>query len=414
METKVIYEAELETHIKCERAAVKLQNKVGKLLYDKGIELVFFRHHLIDITISEILNLHDYAEKVVNCPVDVFTTAEISEALYSLNLAPAKLDLGKLSFEWLNEKNNFKSKEDFLNKKLNGFNSNDHNVEPRDVVLYGFGRIGRLVARELIKQAGKGQQLRLRAIVTRNASDDSIIKRAALLRNDSVHGAFKGSVIENLENKSLLINGQIVQMISANSPEEIDYTNYGINNALIIDNTGVFTTKEQLSRHLKAKGAGKVLLTAPGKEIPNIVYGINHFNLDLDTDDIYIALYTSSATLNATTDGYTTSNEISNASGSAYSAGGKQLTSVAVTEDTNSDSTTAGSGIFDAADPEWTSASFTARGALIYNKTLGDASSNTRGAIAILDFGGDFTVSGGTFKIVLPTASRSNAIIRID
>ena len=127
----------------------------------------------------------------------------------------------------------------------------------------------------------------------------------------------------------------------------------------------------------------------------------------LDTDDIRIALYTSSASLDASTDGYTTSNEITNASGSAYSAGGKQLTSVAVTENSTS-------GVFDAADPEWTSASFTARGALIYNKTLGDASSNSRGAIAILDFGGDFTVSGGTFKIVLPTASRSNAIIRID
>ena len=127
----------------------------------------------------------------------------------------------------------------------------------------------------------------------------------------------------------------------------------------------------------------------------------------LDTDDIRIALYTSSASLDASTDGYTTSNEITNASGSAYSAGGKQLTSVAVTENSTS-------GVFDAADPEWTSASFTARGALIYNKTLGDASSNARGAIGILDFGGDFTVSGGTFKIILPTASRSNAIIRID
>ena len=127
----------------------------------------------------------------------------------------------------------------------------------------------------------------------------------------------------------------------------------------------------------------------------------------LDTDDIYIALYTSSASLDASTDGYTTSNEITNASGSAYSAGGKQLTSVAVTENSTS-------GVFDAADPEWTSASFTARGALIYNKTLGDASSNARGAIAILDFGGDFTVANGTFKIILPTASRSNAIIRID
>ena len=132
----------------------------------------------------------------------------------------------------------------------------------------------------------------------------------------------------------------------------------------------------------------------------------------LDSDSIYIALYTSSATLNATTDGYTTSNEVAN--GNGYTTGGNALASKAVTEDTNSASTTAGSGIFDAADPEWTSATFTARGALIYNKTLGDASSNARVAIAVLDFGGDFSVAGGTFKIVFPAATRSNAIIRVD
>jgi len=126
----------------------------------------------------------------------------------------------------------------------------------------------------------------------------------------------------------------------------------------------------------------------------------------LDTDDIRIALYTSSASLGASTDAYTTSNEITNTSGSAYSAGGKQLTSVAVAENSTS-------GVFDAADPEWTSATFTARGALIYNKTLYD-SDNNRGAIAVLDFGGDFTVSGGTFKIVFPAATASNAIVRID
>ena len=126
----------------------------------------------------------------------------------------------------------------------------------------------------------------------------------------------------------------------------------------------------------------------------------------LDTDDIRIALYTSSASLSAATDGYTTSNEITNSSGSAYTAGGKQLTSVTVTENSTS-------GVFDAADPEWTSATFTARGALIYNKTLYD-SDNNRGAIAVLDFGGDFTVSGGTFKIVFPAATASNAIVRID
>ena len=126
----------------------------------------------------------------------------------------------------------------------------------------------------------------------------------------------------------------------------------------------------------------------------------------LDTDDIRIALYTSSASLDASTDAYTTSNEITNTSGSAYSAGGQQLTSVAVAENSTS-------GVFDAADPEWTTATFTARGALIYNKTLYD-SDNTRGAIAVLNFGGDFTVSGGTFKIVFPAATASNAIVRID
>ena len=124
----------------------------------------------------------------------------------------------------------------------------------------------------------------------------------------------------------------------------------------------------------------------------------------LDTDNIYIALYTSSASLDAATDGYTTSNEVS---GSGYSAGGNALASKAVTENSTS-------GVFDADAPEWTSATFTARGALIYNKTLGDASSNSRGAIAVLNFGGDFTVAGGTFKIVFPAATASNAIVRID
>jgi hypothetical protein len=125
----------------------------------------------------------------------------------------------------------------------------------------------------------------------------------------------------------------------------------------------------------------------------------------LDSDTLHIALYTSSATLDATTDGYITANEV--ASGGGYTTGGNALVSKTVEENSTS-------GVFDAADPEWTSATFTARGALIYNKTLGDASSNTRGAIAVLDFGGDFTVAGGTFKIVFPANTASNAIVRID
>ena len=276
---------------------VKLQNKVGELLYEKGIELVLFRHHLTDITISEIINLHDYSRKVSSKPIDVFTTAELASQILELDIIPSKLDIGKLADEWISEKTSFANQKDFLLKKLSILEENQEQpVEPRDVVLYGFGRIGRLAARELIKQAGKGQQLRLRAIVTRSSSDADIIKRASLLRNDSVHGAFKGSVKEDLDKKALIINGQLVHMISANAPEEIDYTTFGIDKALIIDNTGVYTNREALSRHLKSKGAQKVLLTAPGKEIPNIVYGINQGELNLENEDIYSA---ASCTTNA-------------------------------------------------------------------------------------------------------------------
>lgn len=290
------YESELELHIQKERAAVKLSSKVGELLYNNGIELVFFRNHLVDITISEILKLHEYSRNVVNKPVDIFTTSELAKIILSMDLAPAKLDIGKLASEWLNQTKETEML-DFLKIKLLGFEKKDNlDFEPRDVVLYGFGRIGRLAARELIKQAGKGQQLRLRAIVTRSNSENDLIKRAALLKNDSVHGAFNGTVKLDLKNESLIINGQIVKMICANKPEEIDYTNYGINNALIIDNTGVFTDRKSLSRHLEAKGASRALLTAPGKEIPNIVYGINQKELNIENDKICSA---ASCTTNA-------------------------------------------------------------------------------------------------------------------
>jgi glyceraldehyde 3-phosphate dehydrogenase len=297
METSLGYETELKSHVQRERAAVKLSSKVGELLYEKGVELVLFRNHLTDVTLSEILNLHEYARNVVNKSIDVFTTSELAEELLKMDLAPAKLDIGKLASDWIEQQDNYPSKLDFLKAKLKGFElGNGNEIEPRDVVLYGFGRIGRLAARELIKQAGKGQQLRLRAIVTRGNSPEDIIKRASLLRNDSVHGAYKGTVKADVENEAIIINGQIVKMINANNPEDVDYTAYGINNALIIDNTGVFTNREALSRHLKAKGASKVILTAPGKEVPNIVYGINQGTLDVDNETIFTA---ASCTTNA-------------------------------------------------------------------------------------------------------------------
>ena len=120
---------------------------------------------------------------------------------------------------------------------------------------------------------------------------------------------------------------------------------------------------------------------------------------DLDTDTIKIALYTSSATLNATTTTYSATNEIAN--GNGYTTGGVTLANASVIVNSTS-------GCFDSDNPEWTSATFTARGALIYNDTESDL------AIAVLDFGGDFSVAGGTFRIVFPAQTANTAIVRID
>jgi len=234
------------------------------------------------------MNFFAYANNVVKRKTDVATTAALANEMLKMDLAPSKLDIGLISAQFL--ENGATDANAFLSDKLSAMLSADNTkVVPKDVILYGFGRIGRLTARELIKQAGKGQQLRLKAIVVRRLTDAQIIKRADLLRNDSVHGAFKGVVDVDLANNTIIVNGQQIQFIDGGNPEDIDYTAHGIEDALLIDNTGAFTDKEALSLHLKAKGVSKVLLTAPGKGIPNIVYGINSIELDIDNTDIFSA-----------------------------------------------------------------------------------------------------------------------------
>ncbi|RZJ99851.1 MAG: glyceraldehyde-3-phosphate dehydrogenase, partial [Flavobacterium sp.] len=268
------------------------------LWYDKSIELVFFRNQLIDRNVSEIINLHEYAGAFVEKPISVFDTVEIARAILSMDLPPSKLDIGKLTYEFHLEHDNYNDSKSFVIDKLR--NAKEFkNINPKNVVLYGFGRIGRLLARELMSKTGKGNQLRLRAIVTRDKNDaTSLEKRASLLRYDSIHGDFQGSVIADPENNALIINGTTVHIITANSPEEIDYTTYGIDDALVIDNTGAFTTQEALARHLTSKGVDKVLLTAPGKGVPNIVHGVNHNEYNPDEVNIFSA---ASCTTNAIT-----------------------------------------------------------------------------------------------------------------
>src|SRR5690606_8693321 len=278
------YENELAFQADRRRATVEFVKIVSDLWYDKSIELVLFRNQLIDKNVSEILNLHEYAGEFVGKPISIFDSVEIAQAIKQLDIPPAKLDIGKLTYEYHLEDQKYGNAMAFVADKLKGA-SNYENIKPKDVILYGFGRIGRLVARELMTKTGKGSQMRLRAIVTRGKIDQTVLeKRASLLRNDSVHGDFSGTVMTDLKNNALIINGTTVNVISADNPEDIDYIKYDIKDALVIDNTGVFRDKEALTRHLSSKGVSKVLLTAPGKGVPNIVHGVNH--LDYDPDNV--------------------------------------------------------------------------------------------------------------------------------
>lgn len=291
------YEKQLSYQTDRRKAAVELIQILGDLWYERSIELVLFRNQIVDRNVSEILRLHEYAEDFVGKSISIFDTVEIAKAIQTLDICPARIDIGKLSYEYHIEGTENQNATALVAKKLKG--ATNENIAPRDVVLYGFGRIGRLLAREIISLTGNGIQLRLRAIVVRGKIDLKVLeKRASLLQQDSVHGTFPGTVKADVENSTLIINGIPVKIISANSPEEIDYTKYGINDALVIDNTGAFRDEEALNLHLKAKGASKVLLTAPGKGVPNIVYGVNHLEHDPKTVNIFSA---ASCTTNAIT-----------------------------------------------------------------------------------------------------------------
>ena len=291
------YESELAFQADRRRATVEFIKIISDLWYDNAIELVLFRNQLINKNVSEILNLIEYASEFVQKPISIFDAVEISRAIQELSLPPAKLDIGKLVYEFHLEKGE-ENVSKFVTERLKGAEKSN-GINPKDVILYGFGRIGRLLARELMERTGKGKQMRLRAIVTRGEVTKEVLeKRASLLRNDSVHGSFNGTVKIDFDNKALLINGTTVNMITANAPEQINYTEYGIKNALVIDNTGAFRDKEALSRHLLGEGVDKVLLTAPGKGIPNIVHGVNHKEYNPDEVNIFSA---ASCTTNAIT-----------------------------------------------------------------------------------------------------------------
>lgn len=292
------FDKSLRTWMDDEKAAIEFINVIGKLWFDKSIELILLRSQLIDRGAGKVLNKHVRAETILKKPVRVQDSLILAKAILAEDIAPTRIDIGRLNSEWTDEKQNYRSANEFVLDKLKEFvGAPPRSTRHQDVVLYGFGRIGRLLARELISIAGNGSQLRLRAIVTRSNKPEDIRKRISLFRKDSVHGPFAGVANEDIENKCFIINGHIIHMIAAESPEDIDYSEYGIKDALLIDNTGVWRDRKGLGKHLEAKGISKVLLTAPGKgDIPNVVYGVNQNTLNLDEEKIFSA---ASCTTNA-------------------------------------------------------------------------------------------------------------------
>ncbi|WP_293768411.1 glyceraldehyde-3-phosphate dehydrogenase [uncultured Corynebacterium sp.] len=253
----------------------------------KNIVTSIFGSLLDGVTDIDIVKAHRYARRIAGEELSTSQTLPILQELVQLDLGPASIDLGQLLLGF--EAAGAGDLRAYLESELAPVIGTNEKKEPVDVVLYGFGRIGRLLARILIAREGTYNGVRLRGIVVRKKGDGDIIKRASLLRRDSVHGAFNGTITVDEENEVIWANGTKIQMIYANDPADIDYTSYGIDNAILVDNTGVWRNREGLEQHLKSKGIARVLLTAPGKgDLKNIVYGINHDVIE-DTDTILSA-----------------------------------------------------------------------------------------------------------------------------
>jgi glyceraldehyde 3-phosphate dehydrogenase len=270
---------------------------IGRLYRERNVSTYMYGNSMVSKSVTDLMKAHRRVRQVEMNELSEFDSAPMLDAIAKLHLGPAHLDIGKMVVKYESHAEG-RSLDEFLREELADVIDSDTKPlpQPQDIVLYGFGRIGRLVARILIDKAGGGDVLRLRAIVIRKGTiENDLEKRAALLRRDSVHGAFKGTIRVLKDENTLVVNGNPIKVIYANSPAEIDYTQYGINNALIVDNTGVWKDSVGLSGHLRP-GASKVLLTAPaGDDIPNVVYGVNHDQITPERKIISAASCTTNA-----------------------------------------------------------------------------------------------------------------------
>ena len=256
---------------------------VGQLYRNQQVVITLYGRSIINRSVIDILKTHKFVRQVVTSNLSVWETFPVLQILAQLDLAPSRIDIGKLAVGYRQAEQGV-SLESYVREQVRDVTGDHsgHQGKGQDIVLYGFGRIGRLMARILIGRAGGGAGLNLRAIVVRpGGADNDLEKRASLLRRDSVHGSFRGTISVDEKEQVIYANGNKIQVIYSNDPGSVDYTQYGISDAVVVDNTGKWRDEEGLGQHLKAQGVSRVLLTAPGKgEIRNIVYGVNHQAID--------------------------------------------------------------------------------------------------------------------------------------
>lgn len=270
---------------------------IGQLYRNNNVVTSIYGRGLINRSVIAILKAHRFARHRLGDELSVHDSYAILKTMSELKLGAASVDLGKMVAKF-HAQGNGRSLEQFVKDELAEVTGKQNGVkrEGTDVVLYGFGRIGRLLARILIEKTGGGDGLRLRAIVVRKGAENDLSKRASLLRRDSVHGPFEGTITVDEENNAIIANGNLIQVIYSNDPASVDYTQYGIKNALLVDNTGKWRDAEGLGQHLKCPGIARVILTAPGKgELKNIVHGINHGDITPDDKIISAASCTTNA-----------------------------------------------------------------------------------------------------------------------
>ena len=288
------YLKEWQSHEECAERMLPL---IGRLYREHNVVITVYGRSLVHSTVIDILKAHRFARLILDHELSVSESFPVLAALNTLNLSAARIDLGRLTVRYLSQAGSL-SVDKFVRQELASINTGHTSIlaEPQDIVLYGFGRIGRLVARLLIEKAGSGEKFRLRAAVVRKGAADDLLKRASLLRRDSIHGPFHGIITVDEEENAIIANGNMIRIIYADAPDKVDYAAYGIHNAILIDNTGKWRDREGLGRHLLSPGISRVILTAPGKgDIPNVVAGINN-ELITDQEQLFSA---ASCTTNA-------------------------------------------------------------------------------------------------------------------